>query len=370
MLWRVDLSKQYERYRREIDAAIERVLLSGRYTLSGEVKSFEDEFARYTGVQHAVAVANGTDALILSMKVLGIEPGDEVITTPFTAIPTVSAIAAAGATPVFADVDPDTYLIDLEKIPPLITEKTRAVMPVHIFGNVVDVEKLKGMLPGELAVIEDACQAHGSTLRGKKAGSLGDLNAFSFYPTKNLGAYGDGGMITTDNGEHAERLRLLRMYGMTDKDHTIIPGINSRLDELQAAILRAKLPHLDTMNESRRRIADKYRSSLGDSFFRHQEIPDGVESNYHVFVTRYRGNREKLISYLDENEIQTNIYYLCPQHLQEAYAPLGYRRGSLPCAERLCGEVIALPLYPEMEDELQARVLQTINRFLEKEGEK
>lgn len=363
MIRRCDLLPQYLDHKAEIDTAIDRVLGSGRYTLATEVARFEGEFAEYMGTSHAVGVANATDGLTLSLKALGIGPGDEVITTPFTAIPTCSAIIAAGATPVFTDVKVDTFLMDLDQIPQLTTSNTKAVMPVHIFGNVVDIERLREVVPAHIPIIEDAAQAHGSLLRGNKAGSLGTMGVFSFYPTKNLGGYGDGGMVVTGDPKLAEQLRLLRMYGMTDKDQIIINGVNSRLDELQAAILRVKLPYLDKMNKRRRVIADRYRSELHPDLFIHQLIPDGVVSNYHVLVTRFNGDRQGLIAHLEGAEIQTNIYYSLPLHLQEANRFLGYHRGDLPATEQLCDEVIALPLYPELPEESLNAVIREINTF-------
>jgi dTDP-4-amino-4,6-dideoxygalactose transaminase len=368
MLWRVDLTKQYERYQREIDDAITRVLQSGRYILADEVASFEAEYAEYIGVQHAVSVASGTDALILALRALGVGSGDEVVTSPFTAIPTVSAIMATGATPVFTDVDPGSFLMDLDGLPAALSDRTRAVIPVHVFGNMVDVAALRSLLPDGVAIIEDACQAHGSTMRGKRSGAEGDLGAFSFYPTKNLGGYGDGGMITTNSSEHAQRLKLLRMYGMTDKDHTVIPGYNSRLDELQAAVLRVKLQYLDAMNQGRRRIAAEYERRLDAGAFRHQRITEGSESNYHVFVTRFGGDRDALVAHLDEKGIQTNIYYPVPLHLQESTRCLGYEEGSLPNVEQLCREVIALTMYAELQDEELDQVITAINSYVQEGG--
>lgn len=364
MIWRCDLVPQYEKYKKEIDEAIKKVLGSGRYILASEVAEFEKEFAKYLGVNYTVGVASGTDGLILSLMALGIGKGDEVITTPFTAIPTVSAIIDSGAKPVFVDINPDTFLIDLNKIKEAITSETKAIMPVHIFGNIVDIPKLKKIV-GNIPIIEDAAQSHGSKLDGIQSGTMGDIGVFSFYPTKNLGAYGDGGIIVTNNKEIAEKAKLLRMYGMTDKDHIKVNGINSRLDELQAAILKVKLKYLDEMNNKRNEIANYYKKELNFNLFKHQLIPKDVYSNYHVFVSRFKGNREKLIKYLEEKQIQTNIYYLVPLHLQEANRFLGYKKGDFPEAEKLCDEAIALPLYPEFEDSKQKYVIECINNFKE-----
>ena len=362
MIWRCDLLPQYEAYKDEIQAAITRVLESGRYVLANEVNQFEKEFSDYVGVSHGVSVANATDALTLSLMALGVGDGDEVITTPYTAIPTLSAIVDAGATPIFVDVCCDTYLMDLEKVPAAITSKTKAIMPVHIFGNVLDVEKLRTIV-GEIPIVEDASQAHGASIRGKQAGSMGDIGVFSFYPTKNLGGYGDGGMAVTNSKEIDEKLRLLRMYGMTDKDHIKINGINSRLDEMQAAILRVKLKHLDEMNQSRRNIAKHYQDELPKDLFKHQHIPAEVVSNYHVFNSSYLGDRDAFVSYMDEQGIQTNIYYLKPLHLQEAVGYLGGQIGDCPVAENLCKKAIALTFYPELKQEILDHVIKTVQNF-------
>jgi hypothetical protein len=364
MIWRCDLVPQYEAYRSEIHAAIERVLGSGRYILGGEGNAFEREFANYLGAGECVAVANGTDGLTLSLMALGVGAGDEVVTTPFTAIPTVSAIIDAGATPVFADIRPDTFLIDPDCVAKRITPRTKAVVPVHLFGNVADVPALREVVGDGIRIVEDACQAHGSRMAGAMAGAMGDLGVFSFYPTKNLGGYGDGGAVVTGDAELAERLRMLRMYGMVDKDHIVVDGINSRLDELQAAILRVKLPHLEAMNARRNEIARRYIAELRSDLFAHQRIPSGVVSNYHVFVARVRnGRREALMRYLDARGIQTNIYYVLPLHLQKATARFGGRVGDCPVAEAICGDVIALPLYPELSEDLLSQLIETINAF-------
>jgi aminotransferase EvaB len=361
MIWRCDLLPQYHAYRDEIRAAIDRVLESGRYILADEVAAFEKEFADYNGTAHCTGVANATDGLTLALMALGVGPGDEVITTPFTAIPTASAIVDAGAKPVFVDICADTFLMDLDKVAAAITPRTKAVMPVHIFGNVLDVPRLRETVPAHIPIIEDASQAHGSTLNGKRAGSFGDAGIFSFYPTKNLGGYGDGGAVVTDNAELDAKLRLLRMYGMTDKDHTVTHGVNSRLDEMQAAILRAKLPHLDAMNRRRNEIVDRYRRELDPARFIHQVIPPGVVSNYHVLVCRFRGDRAKFMAAMDAREIQTNIYYVLPMHLQKAHIAGSRGPGSLPVVEEVCGDAISLTLYPELPEETLNLVIAAAN---------
>lgn len=362
-IWRCELRLQYHKYKKDIDASVKRVFKSGRYTLADEVYNFEKEFAKYVGCKYAVGVGNATDGLILAMKVLGIGAGDEVITTPFTAIPTISAIIATGAKPVFTDIDEKTFLIDMDKIPNFITPKTKAVIPVHIFGNVVDVQRLRTVIPSNIPVIEDSAQSHGSRINGIHSGSMGDIGVFSFYPTKNLGGYGDGGAVVTNNSNIAEKIRLMRMYGMIDKDHIAINGINSRLDELQAAILRVKLKCLDDMNERRNKIANGYKNKLDSNYLSYQYIPDNVLCNYHVFAAKVERNRNALMDYLESQQIQTNIYYPIPLHLQEANKYLGYKAGDFPIAEQLCNQVIALPMYPELSEQKLSKVIKAINKF-------
>jgi dTDP-4-amino-4,6-dideoxygalactose transaminase len=300
----------------------------------------------------------------LALRVAGVDRGAEVITTAFTAIPTIGAILEAGAVPVFVDIDADTYLIDLDHVAAAVTERTRAVVPVHIFGSVVDIPALRRRLSPEIAIIEDAAQAHGSRLGSAFAGTLGEFATFSFYPTKNLGGYGDGGAIVCKTEEVARRLRTLRNHGLVDKDTCVEPGANSRLDELQAAILRAKLPHLDAMNAERARIAQCYIAAFPPDRFQPQKIPAEVTSNWHVFQARFFGNRDGLIAHLDARGIQSNVYFVVPHHLQPAMAPLGYQRGSLPNTEKVCGEAIALPLYPEMPASDLEQVIEAIHAYL------
>lgn len=363
MIFRCDLVPQYELLKEDLQKAIERVFLSGRYTLANEVRQFEEEFASYIGTKHAVGVGNATDGLILALKALGVGQGDEVITTPFTAIPTVSAIIASGATPVFTDICEDTFLMNLDQVNKLISSKTKAIMPVHLFGNMVDIPALRSMIDS-IPIIEDASQSHGSTLNGIQSGSMTELSVFSFYPTKNLGAVGDGGIVLTHDDALNEKLRLLRTYGMVDYSHIRINGVNSRLDELQAAILRVKLPHLDEFNRKRNHIATRYKTELRSNLFIHQYIPSSVYSNYHQFVSRLKVERNSFIEYMDAHGIQTNIYYLMPLHMQEANKFLGYKKGDFPIAEMICNEVIALTMYPELEETTLDFVINTINDYV------
>ena len=363
MIRRCDLLSQYRAYEREIDAAIHDVLASGRYVLAEQVARFEESFARYLGVGHAIGVGNATDGLTLALRAVGVEPGDEVVTTPFTAIPTVSAIVDAGATPVFVDVCPDTYLLDCEQVASAMSARTRAVVPVHLFGNVVDVARLRAVVGPTVPIVEDAAQAHGSTLAGRHAGTMGTCGVFSFYPTKNLGGYGDGGAVVTDDPALAERVRLLRTYGMVDKDHIVAHGINSRLDELQAAVLRVKLHHLDEMNARRRAIAARYAAEVDPALLTWQRVPNRVTPNYHVLAALCRRAREPLVRHLDDAGIQTNVYYPLPLYRQEALSELCRNQPPLPHVEALCERILALPLYPELPAAEQSTVIEALNRF-------
>lgn len=363
MIQRVDLKAQYSAYRDEINAAVAKVFDSGKYTLGPETAAFEAEFSRYIGVKETIGVADGTRAIAMALQILGVKPGDEVITTAFTAVPTIGAILETGATPVFADIDIDTYLLDIDRVLEKITDKTCAIVPVHMFGNVFDIPKLRSKLPCSIPIVEDAAQAHGSRLGSEMAGSLGDLATFSFYPTKNLGGYGDGGAVTTNNADLAKRLRLIRNHGMVDKDICSEPGVNSRLDEMQSAILRVKLRHLDAMNEARAIRAKQYISALPSDQFTHQRITTNAQNNWHVFQSRFRGNRDALVAHLDALGVQTNIYYVVPHHLQPAFAHLGYKKGDLPNLERLCLQAIALPIYPEIAETTVAKVIEGIASY-------
>lgn len=362
MLWRCDLVPQYKAYKDEIHEAITGVLQSGRYTLADQVHQFEAEFAAYVGVKHGVGLNSGTDALVMALWCLGVTRGDEVITTPFTAIPTLSAIRHVGAEPVFVDIDPETYLLDVNLVAAAITERTRAIVPVHLFGNAVDVEALATVAGPAIPILEDAAQAHGASVRGARAGSLGTVSAFSFYPTKNLGGYGDGGMLLTDDDELADTVRRRRMYGMINKDEIIEDGVNSRLDELQAAILRVKLRHLDDMNRRRAEVDAQYRREL-PSQISLQHVRTDIESVYHVYCGLCASDRDGLVAYLDDKGIQTNVYYPMPLSRQPAYEKAFDRSYSLPATEDVCRRIIALPLYPEITAETVSTVCAEIAQF-------
>lgn len=363
MIWRCDLEPQAQQYLEKLVGITREVLQCGRYVLASRLVAFEKEYAAYIGADHCVGVGNGTDALILALKAIGMAPGDEVITTPFTAIPTISAIVAAGGRPVFVDIDPETFLIDVEKIPAAVTERTRAIIPVHLFSQMVDIERLRSLLPRTIPVIEDAAQAHGCSLRGRNAGSLGEMSAFSFYPTKNLGGYGDGGAVVTSDPQLAERLRLLRNYGKESPDNIVLDGINSRLDEIQAAYLSVKLPDLEGMNMRRRAIAEGYKQGLQGTSLVAPVIADGNVPNYHVYTVKVPDRRDELKQFLSESKIQTDIFYPFPHHMHPAYSHLNYREGDFPHAESVGRQVLSLPMYPEMKEDVLDVVCEKIHAF-------
>ncbi len=338
--------EQYHEIKDEIDGAIARVLNSGWYVLGREVEEFEKEFAAFCGTQYAVGCASGTEAIALTLMALGIEQGDEVITVPNTAVPTVCGIIMAGAKPVFVDID-SSYHMDPKQLDAAISKMTRSIVPVHLYGQIVDMEAINEVARRhDLCVIEDACQAHGAEFRGSRAGSLGRAGCFSFYPTKNLGCFGDGGAVTTDDPEVYERLLLIRNYGQKKRNYHQVHGINSRLDEIQAAVLRVKLKYLDSWNERRRNLAVVYDSRLSDVC----GVPFEKAGNrhaYHLYVVRAR-NRESLQEFLKQNEIETLIHYPLPIYSQEAYRDINHRPEDFPQTEKFAKEIVSLPLHPQM----------------------
>ncbi len=361
-----DLKRQTQAIRAELDGAIRRVLESGWYILGPEVGAFEEEFAAYCGARYAVGVASGTEALQLALVALGIGPGDEVITVPNAGVPGTAAILLAGARPVFVDVEEESHNLDPDLLEAAVTPRTRAVMPVHLYGRpaalspILEVARRHG-----LAVVEDCAQAHGARYHGRHVGTLGDVGCFSFYPTKNLGACGDGGLVITDDEALAERLRRLRTYGWGRKYHCELPGgTNSRLDELQAALLRAKLPHLEEWNSARKVRAGWYDELLSGVVLIPSPPPPGEEHVYHLYVIRSQ-RRDDLQAYLREQGIGTDIHYPLPTHLQPIYRHLGYREGDFPVSERLAREVLSLPLYPELTRAEVERVARAIQTFVE-----
>ena len=346
-----DLKPQYFQLKKEIDGAVRQVIERGRFILGEEVEAFEKEFAEYCGCGYGIGVGSGTEAIHLALIALSIQPGDEVITVPNTAVPTVSAISFAGAIPKFVDINPDTYTIDVTKIESAITKKTKAIIPVHLYGQCADMDTILDISKKyNLAVIEDACQAHGAAYKGKKAGSMGNAGCFSFYPTKNLGAFGDGGMVVANDAAIAERLKLLRNYGQEKRYFHRIKGFNSRLDEIQAAILRVKLKCLDQWNTTRMEKAALYKRLLRDVSNIITPIEAPYSSHvYHLFVIRCE-ERDDLQGFLSEKGIGTLIHYPRPIHLQESYRDLKYEKGDLPAAEHCAETILSLPLYPEIKD--------------------
>ncbi len=351
----------------QFEAALSKVLNKENYILGEEVKRVEKDIANYLNVEHAIGVANGTDALVLALDALGIGPEDEVITTPFTFFASAETICRVGAKPVFADVKADTYNIDPEAVRAVITPKTKAIMNVHIFGNPVDVDSIAQIAKEYgLYVIEDACQAIGASYDGTMIGGAGHIGCFSFFPTKNLGGFGDGGLITTDDTELAEKIRMLRFHGQKVKYQNEIIGYNSRLDELQAAILNVKLPYLEKWNNRRREIAARYNAAFKEI----KEIQTPKEtlkgkSVYHIYSLMVE-NRNDLTAYLDDLEISTAVYYAIPLHLQKALLYLGYQKGDFPVTERLAERALALPMYPSLSNEDQDRVIEAIIAFYKK----
>ncbi|MCG2796693.1 MAG: DegT/DnrJ/EryC1/StrS family aminotransferase [Actinomycetia bacterium] len=342
----LDLTEQYREIQPEIEKTVLSVLQSGQYVLGPEVEGLEREVAGYFGARWAVGVASGTDALILSLRALGVGHGDEVITTPFTFVATAEAIRSVGATPVFVDIDPDTFNISPSLIAAAIGPGTKAIIPVHLFGLPARVDEICSVARDNgLFVVEDCAQAAGATAGGKRVGSFGDAAALSFFPTKNLGCYGDGGMILTGSEDVRESVRMLRAHGAREKYQSEVSGYNSRLDALQAAILRVKLPHLDRWNEKRRQVASWYDDNLPAGCL--PAVPEGVAHVYHLYTIRCT-SRDTVEDALRKEGIPYGVYYPVPSHLQEAFRDLGVEEGSLPESERASREVLSLPFYPEM----------------------
>lgn len=360
----LDLGRQYQTIKAEIDKAIEEVLKSTHFIMGPNVKELEKEIAEYTGVKHAFGVASGTDALLLTLRAYGIEEGDEVITTPFTFFASAETTSLLGAVPVFADIDKETLCIDPESIEKYITEKTKAIIPVHIFGQMCHMDRIMEIAEKHnLIVIEDACQAIGAEYKGKKAGSIGNAGTYSFFPTKNLGGYGDGGMIVTNDDELAEKIKVLRIHGSTKKYVHSIIGYNSRLDEIQAAILRVKFKYIDKWNNLRREKAHYYNDLLKELDIKLPTESADCKHVYHLYsIQSY--DRDKICAYLRENKCACGTYYPVPVHLQEVYKSLGYKEGSLPVSEDACMKTFAIPLYPELEKEEQDYVVEKIKEAL------
>jgi UDP-2-acetamido-2-deoxy-ribo-hexuluronate aminotransferase len=355
----VDLKKQFGEIKGEVFDILAEILESGHYVLGARVSDLEKKISDYLGVQHAIGVASGTDALHLSIEAMDIGPGDEVITTPFTFFATAEAILYTGATPVFTDIDPDTLNIDTRQIEHHITKKTRAILPVHLFGHPADMDAiLKIAKKHRLKVIEDCAQSFGAELNGKKTGSIGDAGCFSFYPSKNLGAYGDGGMITLNNPKVAEIIRQLRNHGSKGSYRHKRVGFNSRLDEIQAGVLLVKFRHIDAYNAKRRQKAALYTRLLSDTV----QCPvekQGAVHVYHQYTIRNK-KRDKIQAKLKENGVSSVVYYPTPLHLQEALRFLGYHRGDFPVTEKAAKEVLSLPMYPELEESTIKKIAKVI----------
>ena len=356
---------QYLAHKNEIDAAVSRVLNKGWYILGEEVKAFEAEFAGYVGVSDGIGVGSGTEALHLALKACGIGDGDEVITVSHTAVATVSAIEQAGATPVLVDIQSESYNLDPDKLEAAITARTKGIIPVHLYGQPANLDPILEIARRhEVRVIEDCAQAHGAKYKGRRVGSYGDMGCFSFYPTKNLGAIGDGGMVVTNNPELAERALLLRQYGWADRYVSSITGWNSRLDELQAAILRVKLPYLDADNAKRVGLADLYNDSLSGTRLTLPQRGGEVDHIYHLYVVR-SPQRDDLQSFLKSKGVGALVHYPVPIHLQPAYLKRLRGSESLPETERAAREVLSLPIYPELSLPEAQKVINEIRAFQE-----
>jgi dTDP-4-amino-4,6-dideoxygalactose transaminase len=360
----VPLQKQFGSLKRELLTEIGSVIDDGQYILGTRVRAFEEAAAAYVGAAHAVGVGNGTDALLLVLKAMGIGPGDEVITTPFTFIASAEAVSQAGARPVFVDIDPETYNLDPGKLERAITPRTKAIIPVHLFGQPARMDDINDIARKYgIRVIEDACQAFGAAYRGQKAGNLGDAACFSFFPTKNLGTMGDGGLVTTSDEELAERIRRLRQHGARVKYVHEEIGFNSRLDELHAAILHVCLKHIDEWNDRRRRLAVRYREQLDGVPGIVMRMPDpDAEHIYHLFCVE-AARRDELMDWLNGRNIQCGVYYPVPLHLQPVYSGLGYGPGDFPVAERASQHLLAIPMSPFLEMEEQDAVIAAIRSF-------
>ncbi|HEY3131659.1 MAG TPA: DegT/DnrJ/EryC1/StrS family aminotransferase [Acidobacteriota bacterium] len=354
---------QYRAHKDEIDAAVRRVLEKGWYILGDEVQRFEAEFAAYAGVAHAIGVGSGTEALHLAIAACGIGPGDEVISVSHTSVATIAAIELAGATPVLVDIEPNYYTLDPGKLQGAISERTRAVIPVHLYGHPADLDPILEIARRHgLRVIEDCAQAHGARYRDRRVGAWGDIACFSFYPTKNLGALGDGGMVITDDGELADRLRLLRQYGWVERHVSQVAGWNSRLDEIQASVLQVKLRHLDNDNSQRRSLAAKYTNALCNAAVSMPQTRPGSTHVYHQFVVRC-ARRDSLREFLEKTGVQALIHYPVPLHLQPAYRGRISVSGSLSETERAAIEVLSLPLYPELSQQEMETVVEAVHAF-------
>jgi len=366
----LDLSEQNQALRPEIEAALGRVLDTNAFILGGEVAELEKELAEYCGTKYAIGCASGSDALLLAMMALEVGQGDEVITTPYSFFATVSAITRLGASPVFVDIDPQTYNLDVSLVESKITERTKAIQPVHLYGQCADMTALREIsAKHHIPLVEDAAQAIGAEENGTRAGAMGEIGCFSFYPSKNLGGMGDGGFMTTNEDAFAEKLLALRVHGSKERYYHKWIGLNSRLDGFQGAVLRVKLPYLDEWSDKRKKNAKLYRTLFTDAGLTEQiGLPVERENCRHIYnqyVIRVRNKRDKLRTFLMNNDIGTDIYYPVPLHLQECFEYLGYKQGQFPESERVARETLALPIYPELRPEQQEYVVEMIANFFD-----
>jgi dTDP-4-amino-4,6-dideoxygalactose transaminase len=364
----LDLTEQNQSLRPEIEAALGRVLDTNGFILGAEVAALEKELADYCGTKHAIGCASGTDALLLALMAFDVGAGDEVITTPYSFFATVSSITRLGAKPVFVDIDPQTFNLDVSQIEAKITERTKAIQPVHLYGQCAEMTELrKTSEKYGVPLVEDAAQAIGAEESGIRAGAMSEIGCFSFYPSKNLGGMGDGGFMTTDDDELAHKLFALRVHGSTERYYHKWVGLNSRLDGFQGAVLRVKLPHLDAWSDARKANADYYRAAFIDAGLAEQIVlpfeREDVRHIYNQFVIRVPERRDALKQFLAENEIGTDIYYPVSLHQQECFEYLGYKTGDFPESERASGETLALPIFPELKREQQEYVVEKIAEF-------
>ena len=369
----LDLKEQNQNLRPEIEAALGRVLDTNGFILGGEVAELEKELAAYCGTKYAIGCASGSDAILLALMALDVGPGDEVITTPYSFFATVSSITRLGATPVFVDIDPVTYNLDIGQVEAAITPRTKAIEPVHLYGQCTDMAALNAIAEREgIPVVEDAAQAIGAAEDGIRAGAMSAVGCFSFYPSKNLGGMGDGGFVTTNDDVLAKKLLALRVHGSEEKYYHKYVGLNSRLDGFQGAVLRVKLPHLDTWTDKRRANADNYKTLFTDLGLTEQiGLPVERENAKHIYnqyVIRVPNHRDELRAYLTEKSIGTDIYYPVPLHLQECFGYLGYKNGDMPESEKAALETLALPIFPELQPEQQAYAAETVAGFFREIG--
>ncbi len=366
----LDLKTQYTRIQPEIMKVMAEVCAQQSFILGAHVEELEETLANFLGTKYAVGVASGSDALLLSLMELDLQPGDEIITVPFTFFASTGVISRLQARPIFVDVCPDTFNLDPKQLAQAITPRTKAILPVHLFGQCADMEAINAEADAHgIPVIEDACQAIGAARNGTKAGAFGRTGCFSFFPSKNLGAFGDGGLISTDDSKVAERLRLMRVHGSRSEYHHHLIGMNSRLDALQAAILQVKFQHLADWTAKRQKNAESYRQLFHEhGLDDHVTLPEVAAGNTHVYnqFTIKTPKRDALSAYLTEKGIGNRIYYPVPLHLQECYETLGYHKGDFPVAEQVAQEVLSLPIYPELTTDQITYVVETIKQFFEK----